>query len=176
VWCVPPATHVPRIHRSQKKVLGRWMLVFFSNFSVLRQKGMSQVWRENRKFENHWSEWWVLQMADGGPVRRHRLIWIRWLKAMNKQTGRFLWYLDYWDIVPIFFSWFDSPSRHRPPCRGFEIALGQTTPCRTPLDEWSARCRDLYLTTHNTHKRQTSMLRRDSNPQFSQASGRKSKP
>ena len=29
---------------------------------------------------------------------------------------------------------------------------------RTPLDEWSARCRDFYLTTHNTHNRQTSML------------------
>ena len=27
---------------------------------------------------------------------------------------------------------------------------------RTPLDEWSARRRDLYLTTHNTHNRQTS--------------------
>jgi len=32
-----------------------------------------------------------------------------------------------------------------------------TTVGRTPLDEWSARCRDLYLTTHNTHNRQTSM-------------------
>jgi len=28
---------------------------------------------------------------------------------------------------------------------------------RTPLDEWSARSRDLYLTTHNNHNRQTSM-------------------
>jgi hypothetical protein len=28
---------------------------------------------------------------------------------------------------------------------------------RTPLDEWSARRRDLYLTTHNTCNRQTSM-------------------
>ena len=28
---------------------------------------------------------------------------------------------------------------------------------RTPLDEWSARHRDLYLITHNNHKRQTSM-------------------
>ena len=28
---------------------------------------------------------------------------------------------------------------------------------RTPLDELSARRRDLYLTTHNTHNRQTSM-------------------
>ena len=28
---------------------------------------------------------------------------------------------------------------------------------RTPLDEWSARLRDLHLTTHNTHNRQTPM-------------------
>ena len=33
----------------------------------------------------------------------------------------------------------------------------RTTVGRTPLDEWSARRRDLYLTTHNTHNRQTSM-------------------
>jgi len=33
----------------------------------------------------------------------------------------------------------------------------RTTFGRTPLDEWSARLRDLYLTTHNTHNRQTSM-------------------
>jgi hypothetical protein len=36
-------------------------------------------------------------------------------------------------------------------------ALTHTTVGRTPLDEGSARRRDLYLTTHNTHKRQTSM-------------------
>ena len=28
---------------------------------------------------------------------------------------------------------------------------------RTPLDEWSAHRRDLYLTAHNTHNRQASM-------------------
>ena len=33
----------------------------------------------------------------------------------------------------------------------------RTTVGRTPLDEWSARRRDLYLTTHNTHIRQISM-------------------
>jgi hypothetical protein len=32
-----------------------------------------------------------------------------------------------------------------------------TTVGRTPLDEWSAPCRDLYLRTHNTYNRQTSM-------------------
>jgi hypothetical protein len=56
--------------------------------------------------------------------------------------------------------------------RGFLITLRHTTLGRTPLDEWSARLRDLYLTTHNTHKKQTSMYWRDSNPQSQQASGR----
>jgi hypothetical protein len=47
---------------------------------------------------------------------------------------------------------------------------------RNPLEEWSARRRALYLTTHDSHKGQTSRrpcLRRDSNPQSQQASGRK---
>ena len=33
----------------------------------------------------------------------------------------------------------------------------RTTVGRTPLDEWSACRRDLYLTAHNTHNRQISM-------------------
>jgi hypothetical protein len=50
------------------------------------------------------------------------------------------------------------PSRPGPPhyC-GFTITLRHTTLGRTTLDEWSARRRDLYLTTHNTHYRQTYM-------------------
>jgi hypothetical protein len=36
-------------------------------------------------------------------------------------------------------------------------SVGHTTLGRTPLGEGSARRRDLYLTTHNTHKKQTSM-------------------
>ena len=44
---------------------------------------------------------------------------------------------------------------------------------RTPLDEWSARHRDLYPTTPNTHNRQTSMPRWDSNPRSQQASVRR---
>ena len=38
------------------------------------------------------------------------------------------------------------------------ITLRHTTVGRTPLDECSAQRRDLYLTTYNTHKRQTFML------------------
>jgi len=33
----------------------------------------------------------------------------------------------------------------------------RTTVDRTPLDEWSARHRNLYLKTHNAHKRQISV-------------------
>jgi len=33
----------------------------------------------------------------------------------------------------------------------------RSTVGRTPLDEWSARHRDLYLTTHDTHNRQISI-------------------
>jgi len=45
----------------------------------------------------------------------------------------------------------------------------RTTVGRTPLDEWSARRRDLYLTTLTTDK--YPCIRWDSNPQSQQASG-----
>jgi hypothetical protein len=55
--------------------------------------------------------------------------------------------------------WRDSPQWARP--SSFTSFLDhtkrRTTVGRTPLDERSARCRDLYLTTHNTHNRQTSV-------------------
>jgi len=49
----------------------------------------------------------------------------------------------------------------------------RSTFSRTPLDEWSARRRDLYLTTHDTHNRQISMPRWNSNPRSQQVSGRR---
>jgi hypothetical protein len=53
------------------------------------------------------------------------------------------------------------------PLRGFAITFTRrTTRGRTPLYEWSACCRDLYLTTHNTHKRQTSTLPAGFEPTF----------
>ena len=60
--------------------------------------------------------------------------------------------------------------------RGFTITLSHTTLGRTPLDEWSVRRRGLYLTTNNTHNRQTSMPRRGSNLQSKQANGYRPKP
>jgi hypothetical protein len=53
------------------------------------------------------------------------------------------------------------PLRHT---RFLDHTQRRATVGRTPLDEWSTRRRDLYLTTHNTHNRQTSMPRWVSNP------------
>jgi hypothetical protein len=74
------------------------------------------------------------------------VIWLRfhvipWIES---------WFVCFWCNSPqwarasSFMSFLDHTRRH-------------TTISRTPLDEWSARRRDLYLTTHNTHNRQTSM-------------------
>jgi hypothetical protein len=51
-----------------------------------------------------------------------------------------------------------SPSRPEPlHYRGFTIILRHTTVVKTSIDKWSAPSRDLYLTTHNIHTRQTFM-------------------
>ena len=61
-------------------------------------------------------------------------------------------------IIYIFFLWRCGPTRGM--ASKFLMFLDHirhATVGRTPLDEWSARRRDLYLTTHNTHNRQTYM-------------------
>jgi len=58
-----------------------------------------------------------------------------------------------------FFVWRCGPTRVMASSflRVLDHTQRRTTVGRTPLDEWSARRRDLYLTTHNTHNRQISM-------------------
>ena len=63
-----------------------------------------------------------------------------------------------------------------PRYRSFTITLTHTTVSRTPLEEWSARSNDIYLTTHHIQKRQTSMFWQDSNSQYQHASGRRPTP
>jgi hypothetical protein len=55
--------------------------------------------------------------------------------------------------------WRDSPQKTRASSftRFLDHTQRRTTVCRTPLNEWSARRRDLFLTTNNTRNRQTSM-------------------
>ena len=59
----------------------------------------------------------------------------------------------------LFFLWRCGPTRAMASSimRFLDHTQRRTTVGRTPLDEWSARRRDLYLTTHNTHNRQISV-------------------
>jgi len=76
---------------------------------------------------------------------KHSVCWINWGKNLGNRGFFCLWRCDPTRVVASSFLRFLD---HTQPC----TAVG-----RTPLDEWSARRRDLYLTTHNTHNRQTSM-------------------
>jgi hypothetical protein len=62
-------------------------------------------------------------------------------------------------LILIFLWRFDPIPGHDLPLRGFAITLiGHTTLDEIPLAVWSARRRDLYLTTDNNHNRQISMI------------------
>jgi len=55
--------------------------------------------------------------------------------------------------VSLFISQCPAFSMVPPHYRSFTITLRHTTLGGIPLDEWSSHGRDLYPTTHNTHKR-----------------------
>ena len=66
-----------------------------------------------------------------------------------------------WHIPDVFFFCYGAATQRGswpPRSWGFlDHIQRRTTVGRTPLDEWSARRTDFYLTKHNTHNRQTSM-------------------
>ena len=63
------------------------------------------------------------------------------------------------DVHLTFCFWRNGPRRvtASPFMRFLDQTQRRTTVGRTPLDEWSASRTYLYLTTHNTHNRQTSI-------------------
>ena len=74
--------------------------------------------------------------------------------------------VSFWELTELNKSWSPTPPPwHCGPTRAMASSFlrfldhtqRRITVGRTPLNEWSARHRDLYLTTHNTHNRQTSM-------------------
>ena len=77
--------------------------------------------------------------------------------TVTKQTRRLKYILLF--LYMIVSPWGDSPqwARSSSFLRFLDHTQRHTTLSRTPLDEWSARRRDLCLTTHNTHNRQASM-------------------
>jgi len=99
-------------------------------------------------------------------IKKH---WIRFLSYVVKHVTGSSSNIE----LPPPFPWRNSLYCARAcSCRGFTITLRHTTLGSTPLDEWSARCRKLYLTTRNAHKGQASMPSAGSQ----QTSGRKLTP
>ena len=76
-----------------------------------------------------------------------------------------------------FFLWRCDPTRVMASSflRFLDHTQRRTIVGRTPMDEWSAPRRDLYLTTHNTHNKHP-CPRWDSNPRSQQVSGRRPTP
>ena len=87
--------------------------------------------------------------------------------------------VHYCILVREFCFWRNSPQWARASLftRFLDHTQRRTTVGTTPLDEWSARRRDLYPTAHTTLTTETHPCRRwDSNPQSQQASGRRPTP
>jgi hypothetical protein len=100
-----------------------------------------------------------MKMHGVNNIKHYNGICQTQLKPAVAQTTRTI--MPVWESKRVcFFHGATVTSVPGPPqYRGFTITLFRhTTLGRTPLHEWSARRTDLYLTTHNTHKRQTSML------------------
>jgi hypothetical protein len=99
------------------------------------------------------------------PTAREQLISVEITEVINWKAFLTSMCLVRLKLVSLnTLSWLFSPVAQqplmgqRPPhYPGFTITFRHTTIIRTPLEEWSVRRRDLYLTTHNTHNRQTSM-------------------
>jgi len=90
--------------------------------------------------------------------------------ATSNQLNAWSWICLYWEVfwtiilvllfILYIFPWRCGPTRAMasPFTRVLDHTQRHTTVGRNPLEEWSARRRDLYLKTHNTHNIQTSML------------------
>jgi hypothetical protein len=124
-------------------------------------------------WQSQWARDSLLFHGSTVPVGQGLLI-VSWLDSPSEQGPPycFLARQSQWARASLLFhgstvpvgqgllivSWLHSPSGPGPPyCWSSAITLRHTILGRTPLDEWSALCRDLYLTTHNIHARQTSV-------------------
>ena len=106
---------------------------------------------------------YVFHKTKSGIIHRlkiwHYILreWHSWYKTKRRKTKRETQVQPYINIVFVCF-WHNSPWWARAsPFTRFLDHKWHTTVGRTPLNEWAVCRRDLYLTTHNTHNRQTSM-------------------
>ena len=106
---------------------------------------------------------------------------IHWNILFGRQTDRYLclWYIFVSISKSFFFGGGSATQRWAwaPHSWGFlDHTQQRTTVGRTPLEEWSARLRDLYLTTQTLTTDKHPCPGWDSNPRSQQESGRRPTP
>jgi hypothetical protein len=79
-----------------------------------------------------------------------KLRYRKFITIRNRCTSNLCLFVCFWRSSP---QWARASSLSR----FLDQTQRRTTVGRTSLDEWSVRRRDLYLTTHNIHNRQTAM-------------------
>ena len=123
----------------------------------------------------YWSRvftWCCFQTWNAGNIISHfgmRML-VFYLKCVSDSqrigiAQSLKWLVTYWIAEGIILAATTGEHFRNPPTVVRQSLVGQgfltievpryTTLGETPLDGWSARRRDLYLTTHNTHKGQT---------------------
>ena len=128
----------------------RWKVLFYErniSYSGWRSAAEGRCWRQ--------------VLVPWKPLRLFLLLFRPHYCCHNTRSGALHLYgcrlsSQYTDVVCMYV--FDATTSQRARSSSFTRFLDhtqrRTTVGKTPLDEWSARRRDLYQTTHNTHNRQ----------------------
>jgi hypothetical protein len=122
----------------------------FEPNGVLSQCGPNRIWKTVKSVQT--GPFSPLGRAPNRPlVQMDWKVWTSTSQIWNRS-----WIVN---LKHFFFLWRCDPTRVM--ASSFMRFLGhtqrRTTVGRTPLDEWLVRRRDLYMTAHNIHNRQTSM-------------------
>jgi hypothetical protein len=154
--CLFSKSHKSTIWRKIKFL----MLQYFLHITYLKDLN-KYFWFLNLKLSNVFVQ---LSIYKQNATELHAAdVWCCiWIRHFFYETRRLIYVFKEQPLVNIPFfvmAWQPLGGLDRLIFRGFTIThfLDTHTLGRTPLDEWSARRRDLYLTTHNTHNRHTSM-------------------
>ena len=136
----------PYVADSAKCTMQRWRFFHLISFLMFR---FNRLVAKTERIQTY------LQNNDSWTVTEAHI------KQQNHWQTHKSYVINIWKKINEYFIW----RKSAPPLpvgqnleRFLDHTQRRTTVGRTPLDEWSARSRDLYLTTHNTHNRRTSMF------------------
>ena len=169
--------------------MASYCAVYFPSAKKCHQYTLQVHCRNSVRWNEYNVFWQYITASEGQTTARNKeeLVELhmsgRWLSGSAWPFG---WTLSYCNCTASFFFYWPTPIVGLYfaalwcgySLLAYEVSWSHRTTrivVRTPLDEWSARRRDLYLTTHNTHNKHP-CHRWDSNPRSQQTSGRRPTP